>query len=44
MAQRLGLATEVRVLPVGTIPRIETGKAQRVADRTRDSDPLQGWL
>jgi phenylacetate-CoA ligase len=44
MAQRLGLATEVRVLPVGTIPRIEMGKAQRVAERTLDSNPLPGWL
>jgi phenylacetate-coenzyme A ligase PaaK-like adenylate-forming protein len=44
MAQRLGLATEVRVLPVGTIPRIEMGKAQRVAERTLASNPLPGWL
>jgi hypothetical protein len=33
----------VRVLPVGTIPRIEMGKAQRVAVRTADHDPLAGW-
>ncbi|HEV3462965.1 MAG TPA: phenylacetate--CoA ligase, partial [Actinomycetota bacterium] len=44
MAQRLGLATEVRVLPGGTIPRIEMGKAQRVAERTPASNPLPGWL
>jgi phenylacetate-CoA ligase len=44
MAQRLGLATEVRVLPGGTIPRIEMGKAQRVAERTPAGNPLPGWL
>jgi phenylacetate-coenzyme A ligase PaaK-like adenylate-forming protein len=43
LAQRLGLATEVQVLPIGTIPRIEMGKAQRVAVRTADHDPLAGW-
>ena len=42
MAERLGLTTEVRVLPVGTIPRIEMGKAQRVVDRTSAHDPLAG--
>jgi phenylacetate-coenzyme A ligase PaaK-like adenylate-forming protein len=42
LAQRLGLTTEVRVLPVGTIPRIEMGKAQRVVDRTSAHDPLAG--
>ncbi|HSO53701.1 MAG TPA: phenylacetate--CoA ligase, partial [Actinomycetes bacterium] len=44
MGQRLGLATEVKVLPVGTIPRIEMGKAQRVVERTADNNPLPGWL
>src|SRR6266508_2642809 len=38
---RLGLTTEVRVLPGGTIPRVELGKAQRVVDRTREHDPLR---
>jgi phenylacetate-CoA ligase len=44
MAKRLGLATEVKVLPNGTIPRIEMGKAQRVVERTADHDPLPSWL
>jgi len=43
LARRLGLATEVQVLPVGTIPRIEMGKAKRVAVRTADHDPLADW-
>jgi phenylacetate-coenzyme A ligase PaaK-like adenylate-forming protein len=40
MLQRLGLTTEVRVLPGGTIPRVELGKAQRVVERTPEHDPL----
>ena len=40
LLQRLGLATEVRVLPVGSIPRVELGKAQRVLERTAAHDPL----
>jgi len=40
--ERLGLTTEVRVLPAGTIPRVELGKAQRVVERTHDHDPLGG--
>jgi phenylacetate-CoA ligase len=44
LLQRLGLATEVRVLPMGAIPRIEMGKAKRVAERTHDDNPLPGWL
>jgi phenylacetate-coenzyme A ligase PaaK-like adenylate-forming protein len=44
LQQRLGLSTEVRVLPRGTIPRVELGKAVRVAQRTADHDPLPGWL
>jgi phenylacetate-CoA ligase len=43
LAERLGLTCEVRVLPGGTIPRVELGKAVRVAQRTRDHDPLPGW-
>jgi phenylacetate-CoA ligase len=44
LVERLGLTTEVRVLPGGTIPRVELGKAVRVAQRTADADPLPGWL
>jgi phenylacetate-CoA ligase len=44
LEERLGLTTEVRVLPGGTIPRVELGKAVRVAHRTADHDPLPGWL
>jgi phenylacetate-CoA ligase len=44
LLERLGLATEVRVLPGGTVPRVELGKAVRVAQRTADHDPLPGWL
>jgi phenylacetate-CoA ligase len=42
LLQRLGLTTEVRVLAGGTIPRVELGKAVRVAQRTADHDPLSG--
>jgi phenylacetate-CoA ligase len=42
LLERLGLTTEVRVLPTGTIPRVELGKAQRVAERTAEHDPLRG--
>jgi len=41
LLQRLGLTTEVRVLPGGTIPRVEVGKAQRVVERTHERDPLR---
>ena len=44
LQDRLGLTVEVRVLPGGTIPRVELGKAVRVAQRTADRDPLPGWL
>jgi phenylacetate-coenzyme A ligase PaaK-like adenylate-forming protein len=44
LLQRLGLATEVRVLPAGTIPRVELGKARRVAERTAQENPLPDWL
>jgi phenylacetate-CoA ligase len=43
LVQRLGLTTEVKVLPAGTIPRVEMGKAKRVDVRTADHDPLAGW-
>ena len=42
LLERLGLTTEVRVLPTGTIPRVELGKAQRVVERTPQQDPLAG--
>jgi phenylacetate-coenzyme A ligase PaaK-like adenylate-forming protein len=42
LERRLALRPEVHVLPTGTLPRIEVGKAQRVVERTRDHDPLQG--
>jgi phenylacetate-coenzyme A ligase PaaK-like adenylate-forming protein len=42
LLERLGLTTEVRVLPAGSIPRVELGKAQRVVERTPDHDPLAG--
>jgi phenylacetate-coenzyme A ligase PaaK-like adenylate-forming protein len=42
LLERLGLTTEVRVLPAGAIPRVELGKAQRVVERTPDHDPLAG--
>jgi phenylacetate-CoA ligase len=44
LLQRLGLATEVRVLPAGAIPRVELGKAKRVVQRTVEDNPLPGWL
>jgi phenylacetate-coenzyme A ligase PaaK-like adenylate-forming protein len=44
LLQRLGLTTEVHVLPLGTIPRTELGKAKRVVEKTPDEDPLPGWL
>jgi phenylacetate-coenzyme A ligase PaaK-like adenylate-forming protein len=44
LLQRLGLTTDVRVLPIGTIPRIEMGKAKRVVERTPTDDPLPGLL
>jgi phenylacetate-CoA ligase len=44
LLERVGLTTEVRVLPGGTIPRVELGKAVRVAQRTTGHDPLPGWL
>jgi phenylacetate-coenzyme A ligase PaaK-like adenylate-forming protein len=44
LLRRLGLATQVRVLPAGVIPRTELGKARRVAERTAQDNPLPGWL
>jgi phenylacetate-CoA ligase len=44
LQQRLGLTTEVRVLPGGTVPRVELGKAQRVVERTAQDGPLPGRL
>ena len=44
LLQRLGLATEVRVLPAGAIPRVELGKARQVVQRTVEDNPLPGWL
>jgi phenylacetate-CoA ligase len=44
LQDRLGLTVGVRVLPGGTIPRVELGKAVRVAQRTAGHDPLPGWL
>jgi phenylacetate-CoA ligase len=43
LLERLGLTCEVRVLPGGTVPRAELGKAVRVAQRTPGHDPLPGW-
>jgi phenylacetate-CoA ligase len=40
LLERLGLTCEVRVLPGGTVPRVELGKAVRVVQRTPDHDPL----
>jgi phenylacetate-CoA ligase len=42
LVSRLALRPEVRVLPAGTLPRIEMGKVQRVVQRTADHDPLHG--
>jgi phenylacetate-coenzyme A ligase PaaK-like adenylate-forming protein len=42
LLERLTLTTDVRVLPAGSIPRVELGKAQRVVNRTADHDPLVG--
>jgi phenylacetate-CoA ligase len=41
LERRLGLRPEVRVLPAGTLPRVEVGKAKRVVERTPEHDPLQ---
>ncbi len=38
LREELGVRVGVRVLPVGTVPRAEAGKAVRVA-RWREGDP-----
>jgi phenylacetate-CoA ligase len=40
LRERLRLRTEVRVLPPGTLPRQEAGKARRVWERVDERDPL----
>jgi len=40
LEDRLRVRTDVYVLPSGTLPRQETGKAQRVWERLDDRDPL----
>jgi phenylacetate-CoA ligase len=42
LERRLALRPEVRVLAAGSLPRVEAGKAVRVARRTREHDPLRG--
>jgi phenylacetate-CoA ligase len=43
LRERLGLTCEVRVLPAGTVPRTETGKAKRLARWTGGLPPLPGF-
>lgn len=42
LRERLGVRTDVRVLPAGTVPRVEAGKAQRRVDWTEGPAPLGG--
>lgn len=42
LRERLGLTCEVHVLPPGTLPRAETGKAQRLIRWTEGAPPLPG--
>jgi phenylacetate-CoA ligase len=42
LQERLGLRCDVRVLPSGTVPRVEVGKAVRVARWTGGAAPLPG--
>lgn len=42
LQQRLGLRASVSVLPAGTVPRVEVGKAQRRVDWTSGDPPLPG--
>ncbi len=42
LQQRLGLRAEVVVLPSGTVPRVEVGKARRRVDWTGGEPPLPG--
>jgi phenylacetate-coenzyme A ligase PaaK-like adenylate-forming protein len=40
--ERLGLHADVRILPAGTVPRVEIGKAIRVVDWKSDEPPIPG--
>ncbi|MGX7827121.1 phenylacetate--CoA ligase family protein [Actinokineospora sp. 24-640] len=42
LRERLGVGVDVRVLPAGTVPRTEVGKAQRVIRWTEGPAPLPG--
>ena len=42
LTARLGVRTDVRVLPPGTVPRTEAGKARRRVDWTDGPAPLRG--
>jgi phenylacetate-coenzyme A ligase PaaK-like adenylate-forming protein len=42
LSSELGLSCDVRVLPAGTIPRVEIGKAVRVVTWTSGAPPLPG--
>jgi phenylacetate-CoA ligase len=42
LRERLGITCDVRVLPPGTVPRTETGKAQRLARWTQGQAPVPG--
>jgi phenylacetate-coenzyme A ligase PaaK-like adenylate-forming protein len=42
LSAELGLSCDVRVLPYGTIPRVEIGKAVRVVTWTSGAPPLPG--
>ena len=41
LEQRLRVRTDVKVLPPGTLPRQEVGKAKRVFERVDERDPLE---
>lgn len=43
LRERLGITCEVRVLPAGTVPRTETGKAKRLARWIDGQPPLPGF-
>ena len=42
LRQRLGIHAEVVVLPAGTVPRVESGKAKRRVDWVDGPGPLPG--
>ncbi len=44
LQQRLGLRAEVVVVPAGTVPRVEIGKARRRVDWTGGEPPLPGLV